>query len=63
MKVAVIGGGSSYTPELVNGFLERVKSFPLTELWLVDIERDSALNALSEAGKLAGSLARDFIPT
>ena len=38
MKVTVIGGGSSYTPELVNGFLERVKSFPLTELWLVDID-------------------------
>ena len=38
MKVAVIGGGSSYTPELVNGFLERAKSFPLTELWLVDID-------------------------
>jgi 6-phospho-beta-glucosidase len=37
MKVAVIGGGSSYTPELINGFLERVDSFPLTELWLMDI--------------------------
>lgn len=37
MKVAVIGGGSSYTPELVNGFLERVESFPLKELWLMDI--------------------------
>ncbi|MBL8165101.1 MAG: 6-phospho-beta-glucosidase [Anaerolineae bacterium] len=37
MKVAVIGGGSSYTPELVNGFLARVGSFPLTELWLMDI--------------------------
>jgi 6-phospho-beta-glucosidase len=37
MKVAVIGGGSSYTPELVNGFLQRVASFPLTELWLMDI--------------------------
>jgi 6-phospho-beta-glucosidase len=37
MKVAVIGGGSSYTPELINGFLERVESFPLTELWLMDI--------------------------
>jgi 6-phospho-beta-glucosidase len=36
-KVAVIGGGSSYTPELVNGFLARVDSFPLTELWLMDI--------------------------
>ena len=37
MKIAVIGGGSSYTPELINGFLERVEQFPLTELWLVDI--------------------------
>lgn len=38
MKVAVIGGGSSYTPELVKGFLDRVETFPLTELWLVDVE-------------------------
>lgn len=37
MKVAVIGGGSSYTPELVNGFLARTESFPLTELWLMDV--------------------------
>ena len=37
MKVAVIGGGSSYTPELINGFLERVDSFPVTELWLMDV--------------------------
>lgn len=37
MKVAVIGGGSSYTPELLHGFLERVECFPLTELWLMDI--------------------------
>ena len=40
MKVAVIGGGSSYTPELVNGFLERIESFPLTELWLMDISQE-----------------------
>jgi len=38
MKVAVIGGGSTYTPELVNGFLERAKNFPLKELWLMDID-------------------------
>jgi 6-phospho-beta-glucosidase len=36
MKVAVIGGGSSYTPELINGFMERLDSFPLRELWLMD---------------------------
>lgn len=38
MKVAVIGGGSTYTPELISGFLARVKSFPLDELWLMDID-------------------------
>ena len=37
MKVAVIGGGSSYTPELINGFLERTRSFPFIELWLMDV--------------------------
>ncbi|MES0360889.1 MAG: 6-phospho-beta-glucosidase, partial [Anaerolineales bacterium] len=38
MKVSVIGGGSTYTPELVNGFLDRVQEFPLRELWLMDID-------------------------
>src|SRR5258708_8528038 len=40
MKVAVIGGGSTYTPELINGFLARMESFPLTELWLMDIDAE-----------------------
>ncbi|MFC1936474.1 6-phospho-beta-glucosidase [Chloroflexota bacterium] len=40
LKVAVIGGGSTYTPELINGFLERVDQFPLNELWLMDIDAD-----------------------
>jgi 6-phospho-beta-glucosidase len=39
MKIAVIGGGSTYTPELVNGFLERVESLPVKELWLMDIDQ------------------------
>jgi len=38
MKIAVIGGGSTYTPELVNGFLERTGTLPLKELWLMDID-------------------------
>lgn len=38
LKVAAIGGGSSYTPELVEGFIKRYREFPITELWLVDIE-------------------------
>jgi 6-phospho-beta-glucosidase len=37
LKVAVIGGGSTYTPELINGFLARTQSLPISELWLMDI--------------------------
>lgn len=40
LKVAVIGGGSTYTPELVNGFLARAQEFPLSELWLMDIDEE-----------------------
>jgi 6-phospho-beta-glucosidase len=40
LKVAVIGGGSTYTPELVNGFLARTQQFPLAELWLMDINEE-----------------------
>lgn len=38
LKGAVIGGGSTYTPELVMGFLERSQSIPLKELWLMDTD-------------------------
>lgn len=38
LKVTVIGGGSTYTPELLNGFLDRQDAFPLDELWLMDID-------------------------
>jgi 6-phospho-beta-glucosidase len=40
MKVTVIGGGSTYTPELVVGFLARTKDFPMTELCLMDINAE-----------------------
>ena len=38
IKIVVIGGGSSYTPELMNGFIRRSKELPISEIWLVDIE-------------------------
>ena len=38
LKVVTIGGGSSYTPELLEGFIKRYNELPVTELWLVDIE-------------------------
>ena len=54
MKVAVIGGGSSYTPELINGFLERQDTFPMTELWLMDILPER----LEVVGKFAQRMAK-----
>ena len=38
MKITVIGGGSTYTPELIKGFLELHDQLPLDELWLMDIQ-------------------------
>ena len=40
MKIAVIGGGSTYTPELVNGLIAQAESLSLDELWLMDIDRE-----------------------
>ncbi|MBB6634282.1 6-phospho-beta-glucosidase [Cohnella thailandensis] len=37
MKIAVIGGGSSYTPELIEGFIANHDKLPVTEIVLVDI--------------------------
>ncbi len=36
MKLAVIGGGSSYSPELVDGLFERLDRIPVTEVWMMD---------------------------
>lgn len=36
LKVAVIGGGSTYTPELIDGLIQRADRLPVTELCLLD---------------------------
>ncbi len=38
LKVTTIGGGSSYTPEIVEGFINRYDKFPVNEICFVDIE-------------------------
>ncbi|WP_068776931.1 6-phospho-beta-glucosidase [Paenibacillus sp. FJAT-26967] len=37
LKIVVIGGGSSYTPEIVEGFINNYDRLPVREIWLVDI--------------------------
>jgi 6-phospho-beta-glucosidase len=50
VKVAVVGGGSTYTPELVEGFVTRGDRLPVDELVLLDIdpERLGVVGALAE---------------
>ena len=40
MKVATIGGGSTYTPELAQGLLERCGRLGMREWWLADIDAE-----------------------
>lgn len=51
MKIVTIGGGSSYTPELVEGFIKRYETLPVKELCLVDIE--AGREKLETVGALA----------
>src|SRR5258708_34196635 len=36
MKIAVVGGGSTYTPELIDGFARLADQVKITEVLLVD---------------------------
>ncbi|MFE3494228.1 6-phospho-beta-glucosidase [Streptomyces sp. NPDC059175] len=49
MKLAVVGGGSTYTPELVDGFARLRNTLPVDELVLVD----PAADRLERVGGLA----------
>lgn len=55
LKVVTIGGGSSYTPELVEGIIKRYEILPVTEYWLVDVEEGR------EKLEIVGNLAKRMI--
>lgn len=55
VKIVTIGGGSSYTPELVEGFIKRYDELPVKELWLVDIEEGK------EKLEIVGNLAKRMV--
>lgn len=55
IKIVTIGGGSSYTPELVEGFIKRYDKLPVRELWLVDIEEGR------KKQEIVGSLAKRMV--
>lgn len=55
IKIATIGGGSSYTPELVDGFIKRFRTLPVRELWLVDVPQGE------EKMRIVAQLARRMV--
>src|SRR5471030_150859 len=55
IKIVTIGGGSSYTPELIEGFIKRKDELPIKELWLVDIEEGK------EKLEIVGAMAKRMV--
>lgn len=55
LKLVMIGGGSSYTPELIEGLILRSATFPVSEVVLVDVEEGR------EKLEIVGALARRMI--
>lgn len=55
IKVVTIGGGSSYTPELIEGFINRQDRLDISELWLVDVEEGK------EKLEIVGSMAKRMV--
>lgn len=55
IKIVTIGGGSSYTPEFVEGLIKRYDELPVRELWLVDIETGK------EKLEIVGNLAKRMV--
>ncbi|MCD1161642.1 6-phospho-beta-glucosidase [Peribacillus frigoritolerans] len=55
IKIVTIGGGSSYTPELIEGFIKRYDELPVSEIWLVDINKGN------QKLEIVGNLARRMV--
>ncbi len=55
IKIVTIGGGSSYTPELIEGFIKRKDELPIKEIWLVDIEEGK------EKLEIVGAMAKRMV--
>ncbi len=65
MKLAVVGGGSTYTPELIDGFARMRDVLPIEELWLVDTDPDRLrlVGGMSERMFRAAGHSGRIVPT
>jgi len=65
VKLAVVGGGSTYTPELIDGFARMREVLPIEELWLVDTdpERLRLVGGMSDRMFRAAGHTGRIVPT
>src|SRR5258706_8844366 len=56
MKIAVVGGGSTYTPELIDGFARLADQVKITEIVLVDPDQ----SRLSVVGPFSARIMRRY---
>ncbi|MFA6694238.1 MAG: 6-phospho-beta-glucosidase, partial [Bacillota bacterium] len=58
MKLCVIGGGSTYTPELLGGLAEKKAEIPIKEVVLLDIDKER----LRDVGEFAVRMMANIAP-
>jgi 6-phospho-beta-glucosidase len=60
VKVAVIGGGSTYTPELIDGILQRHDRLPVSTIHLIDIDLTRLTVIAAFAKRMVKASGRDI---
>jgi 6-phospho-beta-glucosidase len=60
VKVAVIGGGSTYTPELIDGILQRHDRLPVSNIHLIDIDLTRLTVIAAFAKRMVKASGRDI---
>ena len=60
MKLAVIGGGSTYTPELIDGIIKRFNRLPIKEIHLLDITNERVAVIFEFASRMLKAAGKEI---
>lgn len=60
MKLTVIGGGSTYTPELIDGIIKRNDRLPITNIHLLDITPERVQVIAAFASRMLKAAGKDI---
>jgi 6-phospho-beta-glucosidase len=60
MKLTVIGGGSTYTPELIDGIIKRNDRLPITNIHLLDITPERVTVIAAFASRMLKAAGKDI---